>query len=304
MLSPQRGSVKMTLMNSTRPRLGVALGGGTARGLAHVGALKVLEAHGSPPDMIAGTSYGAIMAALYALGMPGVALDHLLRQQNNLEIWTQGVDFGLHRLALIHGRKLAQWLDRKFFFGATFEDAEIPLAIGCTDLGTGELVVISEGSIAVAVQASCALPLYFAPVRWQGRFLVDGGFVEPVPFQTLKTLKPDLMVGLHTGIEADRSRFIQGVRWLGRTPFGRAFHRLAQAVPLSWPLGQLLRGCSVTAYSYEHRVAAPPGALLVRAAPNIAWWDFHRSPVAIAAGEVAMEEALDQIPFGRVRPRI
>lgn len=286
----------MSRAAEARPKLGLALGGGTARGLAHIGALKALDAHGTPPDVVAGTSYGAIIAALYALGSNGLAIEHTIRQQNTAEIWIQGLDFGLHKAALMHGRRLCRWLDRKFFFGATFDDLEHPLAIGCTDLATGDLVVVREGSLAEAVMASCALPIYFAPVELAGRVLIDGGFVEPVPFRALEVFDPVDAIGVHAGIDADRSKTVQGTLWLHRSGFGRFFQRMAERRSLRLSYGRLLKGMAITARSYEHRVEEPPGRQLLRVAPPIAWWDFHKSPIAIEAGERAMRELLERRP--------
>ena len=282
-------------MRPVRPKLGVALGGGCARGYAHIGALKALEAHGIWPDAIAGTSTGAVFAGLYALGIHGLALEHLVRQQNNLEIWAQGIDFGLHRGALIHGRKLTNWLDRKFFFGARFEDTEIPLAVGCTDIETGGLFVISEGSIADAVRASCALPLFFSTVRWKRHFLIDGGFVEAVPYRTLKVLNPERMIGIHTGLNIELPRLVQATSRLSRSALGRAFNRVTNTIPISWPLGQVLRGVSIASKSFGNRVQAPHGTHLVRVYPPVTWLDFHQSPLAIAAGESAVLESLPRL---------
>ena len=281
---------------STTHRLGVALGGGTARGLAHIGALQVLEERGLAPAALAGTSYGAIMAALYALGMPALELERLVRQQNTGEIWAQGIDFGLHRGALIHGRRLGRWLDRKFFQGATFADCTIPLAIATTDLATGDLHAITEGSLARAVQASCALPFVFAPVEWDGRVIVDGGFVEPVPFRTVAAFAPDRVVGVHAGIDAARSRAIAWFRALHRTSAGRAWQGYASKLGVRGPWSQLVRGMSLSLRAYEDGIRVPAGATLVEVFPPIAWWDFHRSPIAIRAGRAAMERALERIP--------
>ncbi len=279
-----------------RPRVGVALGGGTARGLAHIGALKVLEAAGARPEALAGTSYGAIIGALYALGMPALELEKLVREQNISEIWLQGVDFGLHRGSVIHGRRLARWLDRKFFFGATFADLEVPLVIACTDLATGKLHVIDEGSIALAVQASCALPGFFAPVRVGSTVLIDGGFVEPVPFRALATLSPRIVIGLHAGIDSERSRLIRAVRRFNASPAGRDFQRSAGRAQVLGPFGQMIRGMAISLRSYSRGLHVPRGGLLLRVDPPLAWWDFHKSPQAIEAGERAMREALARSP--------
>lgn len=284
--------------------LGLALGGGTARGLAHIGALQVLEERGLAPSCVAGTSYGAIIGAFYALGLPALEIERIVRQQNSGEIWAQGIDFGLHRGAVIHGRRLARWLDRKFFHGASFDDCEIPFAIATTDLETGERVVLDQGPIAVAVQASCALPGVFAPVELAGRVLVDGGFVEPVPFGTVQRFSPARIVGLHAGIDVDASRAIRWFRRLHRTPAGRKFDSWAHTVGVRSVWSRLLRGWALSLRAYEHGIHVPEGALLVEVFPPIAWWDFHRSPVAIEAGRNAMARALDAAPhsFAGVRP--
>jgi predicted acylesterase/phospholipase RssA len=283
----------MTADGPVRSRLGVALGGGTARGLAHIGALKVLEARGQAPDVIAGTSYGAIIAALYALGMPAVELERLVRHQNILELWSTSLDFGLHRASLIHGRRLERWLDRKVFFGATFADCILPLAVACTDVADGSLVVLREGSLARAVVASSALPALFAPVRVRDRVLIDGGFVEAVPYRALSTLDPLRMIGVHAGVDAESSVIVRSLRRLAASRLGKAWARASAGVAPTTSLRSLARGITCALASYLCDQDAPADALLVRADPPLSWWDFHRSPEAIAAGERAMETALD-----------
>lgn len=283
----------MTADGPAGSRLGLALGGGTARGLAHIGALKVLESRGLTPEAVAGTSYGAIIAALYSLGMPALELERLVRRQNILELWATGLDFGLHRASLIHGRRLERWLDRKVFYGATFADCMMPLAVACTDVATGELVVVREGSLARAVVASSALPGLFAPVDLAGRILIDGGFVEAVPFRALQSLSPDRIIAVHAGVDAESSWLIANLRRLAASRLGMAWARLTRHTVPSTSMRSLARGLSCALASYLCQQEVPPGALLVRANPPLSWWDFHRSPEAIAAGERAMSSALD-----------
>ncbi len=273
----------------------VALGGGAARGMAHIGALKALEESGRPIAGVAGTSFGAIMAALYALGGHGLELERVVRSQDVAEIWRQGFDFGWHRGALIHGRRLADWLDRKFFFGATFDDARLPLAIACTDLVSGEPVVMRSGSVAAAVRASCALPGVFAPVHVDGRVLIDGGFVETVPFRALEGFDAATKVGVHTGVDVRRSRVIRLVRRFNASGIGRRYYRTAARLGSAGPFGQMARGLAISLRSYSRPLRAPRGCLLVSVDAEIAWWDFHRSPRAIAAGERAMARALARL---------
>ena len=282
-----------------QPSLGLALGGGTARGLAHIGALKVLDARDMAPDVVAGTSYGAVIAALYAMGMPAVELEQLVRRQNILELWSTGLDFGLHRASFIHGRRLERWLDRKVFFGATFADCMIPLAVACTDVATGELHVVREGSLARAVVASSALPAIFAPVVLDGKVLIDGGFVEAVPFRALQTLSPGTIIGIHAGVDPQSSALVRLLRRLAASRIGVTWSKLTDGLVPTTSLRSLARGISCALASYSCEQYVPPGALLVRADPPLSWWDFHRSPEAIAAGELAMEEALDAWPESR-----
>ena len=283
--------------------LGLALGGGTARGLAHIGALKVLESRGLGPDVIAGTSYGAVIAALYALGMPAVELEQLVRRQNILELWSTSLDFGLHRASFIHGRRLERWLDRKVFFGATFADCMMPLAVACTDVATGDLQVVREGPLARAVVASSALPAIFAPVLVDGRVLIDGGFVEAVPFRALQTLSPGRVIGVHAGVDPEKSAIVRFLRRIAASRFGLTWSRMSEGLQPSTSLRSLARGISCALASYSCDQTVPPGALLVTADPPLSWWDFHRSPEAIAAGERAMTQALEQWPEITARSR-
>lgn len=273
--------------------LGVALSGGAARGMAHIGVLKALDAHGRPPALVAGTSYGAIIAALYALSGNALEVERVVRSQDVAEVWRQGVDFGLHRGALIHGRRLSDWLDRKFLFGATFADARVPLAVACTDLASGALVTLEHGSIAQAVRASCALPGLFAPVRWDGRTLIDGGFLEPIPYRALRSLPGGHLLGVHTGVDVRRSGVVRAIRRFNVSKVGRSFIRRAKRVEVRGALSQIVRGAAISLGSYSRGVHVPRGATLLRVDPGIAWWDFHQSPRAIEAGERAMAALLE-----------
>lgn len=273
-------------------RVAVALGGGTARGLVHVGVLKALDANGAPPVMLAGTSFGAIIAALYALTGNALEVERIVRDQDMAEVWRQGLDFGLHHGALINGRRLRDWLDRKYFLGATFADVQVPLVIATTDLATGELVRVDSGNIADAVRASCALPGLFAPVKAGGRWLIDGGFVEPVPFSSLPVANGVARLGVHAGVDVRRSGVVRAIRRFNASRVGRAFLRRGARVEPHGPLGQIYRGLAISLGSYSHALQAPAAATLLRLDPHMAWWDFHKSPLAIQVGERAMTELI------------
>lgn len=262
--------------------------------MAHIGVLKALERRGAPPRLVAGTSYGAIVAALYALCGNALEVERITRAQDVAEIWRQALDFGLHRGALIEGRRLADWLDRKYFFGATFADVAVPLAVACTDLTTRTLVTLESGSIAQAVRASCALPGIFAPLEWQGRTLIDGGFLEPIPFPSLGAASGAVRLGVQAGVDVRHSRVVRTIRRFNASRAGRAFRRRADRASGVGAVGRMLRGVSISLSSYSRGVRVPTGATLLRVDPGISWWDFHRSPGAIAAGERAMEQLLSE----------
>lgn len=277
------------------PTVGVALGGGAARALAHIGALKALESRGLTPSVVAGTSSGAIIAALYALGLPAAKLEHRARTQNLNEFWVQACDFGLHRASLVHGRRFENFLERKYFYGMTFQDLALPLAIACTSLNTGELVVLREGSVARAVVASCALPGLFPAVEWDGDWLVDGGLVATVPFAALTPFELDLAFGVHTGIDARESGFVRGLQRWHASRLGQRFQQLLLSVRGAgvWP--SFVRGLGRVQASYTQDIVALDGMTLIRIEPPLGWFDLHKSPQAIEAGERATLEALNAL---------
>ncbi len=284
----------MPVMGATRAELGIALGGGTARAVAHVGVLEVLAERGWHADAIAGTSSGAMIGAMAALGMSATEIAALVRGIDVRELWRQALDPGLDQASLIRGRKLEAWLDRHVFHGATFDDLQVPLLVACTDLVTGDLGFLGEGSLAGAVVASSALAGFFSPVIDRDRVWVDGGFVEAVPFRALAQLNPERSLGLHAGIDAGRSRLIGFVRWLHATPAGARWRDwlLARGALGAWR--RLARGTALAAQSYERGLEVPPGARLVSSFPRVAWWDFHRMDEAIAAGRLAAEAAFER----------
>ncbi len=281
----------------TRPplphRFGVALGGGTARAFAHVGVLKVLDEAGAPPDVISGTSFGALVAAHYALHKDAAALWRWAETFPAGDMWRQGLDFGLHRAALVEGGRVEGWLERTLFGGATFADTKLPLHITCTDVDTGELVVLRHGSLARAVRASCALPAITRAVEVGGRRLIDGGFVSPVPVTPLAG-EAELVLGVHTGVAAEKVRAIQLFRQLHASSFGSWWHRRFLAAP-GHAYGTLLRGLARAGASYTQTLEFEPGVLLLRVDPPVAWWDLHRAAAGARAGEEAMRRALPEL---------
>ena len=178
-----------------KKRIGLALGGGGARGLAHIGVLEILEREGIPIDMIAGTSAGAAIGALYAQGKNINEIKDLARSWD----WKQRariIDLALPKTGFIAGKKLKQLL-KSIIGDVKFSDLKIPFACVATDIMSGEEVIINQGSVLEAVRASISLPVIFTVVKWKGRYLVDGGLVDPVPVNVLKDMGADFIIAVN-----------------------------------------------------------------------------------------------------------
>jgi len=178
-----------------RKKVGLALSSGGARGLAHIGVLEVLEKEGIPIDMIAGTSVGALIGAPYALGKSISEIKALAAGLGSRR-FSLLTDLTLPRTGLIRGRKMENLL-RSAIGEVEFGDLKIPLACVATDIVSGEEVVIREGLVWKAVSASFSPPVLVAVAKWQGRYLVDGALVNPVPVSALKAMGADFVIAVN-----------------------------------------------------------------------------------------------------------
>lgn len=187
----------------------LALGGGAARGIAHIGVLKVLAEEGIAVRAIAGTSVGGVVGAAFAVGRDW---RWMLEEARRLR-WSQLVQPVVPRMGMLATERLERYLERTL--GATrFEDLSIPFAVVAVDVSAGEEVVLRTGPLAPAIRASCSLPGIFAPVTLGGRMLVDGGLLNDVPADVARTLAdgPVLAVKLNGGSrEPSRPRSILDV---------------------------------------------------------------------------------------------
>ena len=252
--------------SKARPGIGLALGGGFARGFAHLGVLKVLEQNHVRISHIAGTSVGSVFGAAYASGAP---LARILATSRTIR-FRDIARWNISRLGLASNHRLADLIER-VFDSKCFEDLKIPVAVVATDLVSGDPVVFRQGPLEEAIRASCAYPGLFEPVQIGTRYLADGGLVAPVPTQAARQLGASLVVGITVGTQ-------EGNRTAPRS----IFQVVARAVS--------------AAQKHQQDTWEPHADLVIR--PDVhalAWDDFGRANEAIEAGETAAQLALPRI---------
>jgi NTE family protein len=248
------------------PSIGVALGGGFARGIAHIGVLKVLEEEGIPVRVVTGTSVGALIGASYCSGLSIQELERVAHacRFTTFARWT------VSRYGFASNDRMVSFLNR-ILKVKTFEELRIPLGVTATDFNSGEGIVFHSGSIIDPVRASCAYPGMFLPVEIRGRYLVDGMLSHPVPTRPLREMGADRVLAVH----------LKGSWTKGGAP-----RHLFDVIGQSFAIAQ-------DAMSSLWRNAAD---LVVE--PNVAGFgydDFKRADELIHAGEVAMREALPEV---------
>jgi NTE family protein len=252
---------------STRvPAIGVALGGGFARGIAHIGVLKVLEQEGIPIRAVAGTSVGALIGAAYCSGLSIQELEDVAHKVR----FTTFARWTLSRYGFATNDRMVTFLTRTLKC-KTFEELRIPLGVTATDFNTGEGVVFHSGSIIDPVRASCAYPGMFLPVEIRGRYLVDGMLSYPVPTRPLREMGADRVLAVHlkgTWANGGPPRHLFDV-------IGQSFAIAQDAMSSMWKeSADLVIEPNVAGFAYD---------------------DFKRADDLIHAGEVAMRKALPEV---------
>jgi NTE family protein len=249
-----------------RPGIGLALGGGFARGFAHLGVLQVLEQNRIPIACIAGTSVGSILGAAYASGAPLARIIATCRTIRFRDI----ARWRVSRLGLASNHRLGDLIER-VFDARQFEDLCIPMAVVATDLNTGEPVVLTHGNLIEAIRASCAFPGLFEPVEIGTRWLADGGLVAPVPTRATRDLGAQFVLGVSVGIQDGH-----------RGAPANVFQVVARAVS--------------AAQKHQLEVWERHADLVLRPdVQSLTWDDFDRADEAIAAGAAVARQALPRI---------
>jgi NTE family protein len=178
-----------------KPKIALVLGGGAARGFAHVGVIRALEQEKIPLSMVVGTSVGSLIGAIYAADLNSFDLEWTAFQLEKDDLFDFGVMNAVSGMGLAKGDKLEDWV-RQHIKTANIENMKLPFAAVATDLNWGQKVVLDKGSVARAVRASSAIPGVFQPVQHQGKFLVDGGVVDNIPISVAKARGADLVIAV------------------------------------------------------------------------------------------------------------
>ena len=296
---------------SVRPTIGLALGGGGARGFAHIGVLRTLLAHGIEPDIIVGTSIGAVVGGCHAAGRLDV-----------IEEWARGMtkrgilgylDISLTGGGLIGGSKLAARLEEKL--GNTpIEALPIRFATITTEVGTGHEIWLTRGRLVDAMRASYALPGIFPPVLLDGRWLVDGALVNPVPVSATRVFGARLVIAVNLSTDIlGRSMIMAGETAELEPPSEpaaeqrgfRTMFGVEQTLKRQFAGGSRRPGLPsvmIDAFNIMQdritraRLAGdPPDVMISPRVGHIGWFDFHRAQEAIEVGARATERALEEI---------
>jgi NTE family protein len=247
-----------------RPRVGLALAGGFARGIAHIGVLRVLREAGIPIDCVAGTSVGALIGAAFCGGAS-------LEEMEKIGAVTTFADFGRWTpswLGLATNQRMERFLAR-FTPVRTFEELQIPMAIATTDILEGVTVYYSHGDIIPPLRASCAYPGLFVPIQYENRTLVDGFLTAPVPIEGVLLLGADIVIAVYL-----ESGNIEQPRTLTDI-LSRSFNIMQRHADFAWRA--------------QADITIEPDV------KQFVWDDFTRTPDMVAAGEVAALHALPQI---------
>jgi NTE family protein len=298
-----------------KPLIGIALGSGVGRGWAHVGVLNTLDAAGLQPDIVCGTSIGALIGGAYVGG-----------RMTELETWARGLtkgrmsrlfDFRLRAGGIIAGRRVTRILHADLY-SCTIEKLDRPFVAIATDLSSGQEVWLREGNLVEAIRASYAIPGLFPPVENEGRWLIDGALVNPVPVSVCRALGADVTIAV--GLNADRlgesplqddealelmefeapgeperNRLGMGSmrRFLGR---GRSDPSLFTVVARALTIVQ-------DRIARSRLAGDPPDVLIAPRVGDVGLFEFYRAAESIAAGEAAAKAALPEIRAALQRQR-
>ncbi|MDY6876781.1 MAG: patatin-like phospholipase family protein [Chloroflexota bacterium] len=269
-------------------KVGLVLSGGGARGLAHIGVLKILEQERVPIDYLAGTSMGGFIAAAYAAGLSPDLMEQEALRMSSLRRLLALADPSLPRRGIFEGQKVYEYLT-KHLGDRTFDDLGVPLALAAVDLNSGQVAYLSQGRVVDAVRATIALPGIFRPVEWDGQLLVDGGVLDNLPADKVRRMGADIVIAV------DVSSDDQTVSHLTQTLHRHRYvpNGLVGTAEVMWRSLEVMR-----AEIGRRRLAEAQPEVIIRPAipPDVTvLTGFPRAAEIIATGEQAALEALPHI---------
>ncbi len=264
-----------------RKKVGLALSGGAARGLAHVGVLRVLQKEGIPIDMIAGTSAGAVMGAAYAWSQDTVrmtkdALDAGWKRMAPL------IDPSIPKTGFIKGKKIQDLISNYIGGNIKFSDLKIPFACVATDIDTGEEIVIDSGLVPEALRASISIPGIFTVVKREGRYLVDGGLTTPVPVEVVRCMGADFIIAVNVSPDV-------AVR-MGKSNKQRVEARKEPNI-----FQVIMQSIYITTYSLARNSLENADIVIEPDLSRIGAGDFNKARELITRGRRAAQNAIPEI---------
>ncbi|TET49026.1 MAG: hypothetical protein E3J64_10240 [Anaerolineales bacterium] len=271
-------------------KVGVALSGGGARALAHIGVLKVLEELQVPIDMLAGTSMGGIIAALRAAGRSAAEIEELAGSLRLLDI----VQWDKSGLGLLGRSKTENLLHEILGGDPTFDELEVPLALSAVDLERGEEVTLREGSVVEAVLATSALAAIFPPTNWHGRLLVDGAVLNPVPFDAVRRMGADRVIASNTFHDLSD---VLGTEEAAEGQGGSAAMRLLlRRSRVALVMRILERSMSIQSEALiAHKMRENPPDLMIEIPLRIGIFELDKAQETIVEGEKAARRHTDTL---------
>jgi NTE family protein len=281
-----------------RPTLGIALGSGSARGWAHIGVLRALTEAGIAPDFVAGCSMGAMVGAAFAAG-----------RIEQLEAWALSLDWrrvvgladvGL-RGGLIKGDRLLN-LYQGQFVQCPFSELSVPFAAVATDIATGQEVWLRDGKVSDAVRASCTVPGLFSPVLRDGRYLIDGSVVNPIPVSLCRAMGAEIVIAVDLGTHRARRFPLESGQASIAKPRRGFFNILGSSPPPEErPLPSITDTLLGAIDIMQERIAQArlvgeaPEVLLTPSLGHFGPFEYHRAALSIAAGREVVAEMLPVI---------
>lgn len=285
-------------MAKKKLKVGLALGGGGARGLSHIGVLKVLEREGVPIDIITGTSMGAILGAAYALEKNFIKLEKIVKKYSKLEEFN--IDFSFsstenQKKQPFFLKKMSDFLKRGYILNLElrkkylndgegikkiihelvgdhcFKDTQIPFSAVAADLISGEKVVLNKGKLFDAILASASIPGMFPPVNLDNKILVDGGIVSVVPIETSRSMGADFVIAVNVSQRMKRK------------------YDFKNAVDI------LFRSDSITSTELRRLQVSTADIIVSPKVNQIHWSNFSKPEKCIRAGEIAAENKIQEL---------